>query len=352
MSVFENVGELLLPFAPFLTIVAAVVLCLWVIHWILLRRTLTLENEHRLPRQLALLGLSCLGLVAAILAMPVSDATRNQLLTVLGLLASGIIALSSTTLVANAMSGLMLRSTKSFRTGDFIRVENHFGRVTERRLFDTEIQTEERELTALPNLFLITNPLTVVRSSGTLVSVSLSLGYDVQHAVVEPLLLEAAQQAELEEPFVRVMELGNFAVTYRVSGFLADIKNLLTARSNLCKMVLDRLHGHGIEIVSPSFMNQRPLPPDRRVIPEARAEVAPTEEQPSPEDLMFDKAESAERIEQQKHSLQSKIDEIETRLKQSNGDDRDRLKNELATLQSQFNALENAPANDRDIKTK
>lgn len=352
MSVFENVGEMLLPFAPFLAVVAAVFLSLWAIHWILLRRSLTLEHEHRLPRQLALLGLSCLGLFAAILAMPVSDATRNQLLTVLGLLASGIIALSSTTLVANAMSGLMLRSTKSFRTGDFIRVVSHFGRVTERGLFDTEIQTEERELTALPNLFLITNPVTVVRSSGTLVSVSLSLGYDVPHAVVEPLLLEAAQQADLEEPFVRVMELGNFAVTYRVSGFLADIKNLLTARSNLCKMVLNLLHGNGIEIVSPSFMNQRPLPPDRRIIPELRAEVAPTEEQPAPEDLMFDKAESAERIEQQKRSLQSKIDEIETRLKQSNGDDRDRLKDELARLRTQFNALEKAPANESVVETK
>jgi small-conductance mechanosensitive channel len=224
MPLLESILELLREFTPFLVVVAAVVLCLAAVRWLLLRKSLSLGNERRLPRQLVLLGLSAIGIVAAVLALPVPDVTRNQLLTVLGLLVSAIIALSSTTLVANAMAGLMLRATKSFRTGDFIRVESQFGRVTERGLLDTEIQTEDRELTTLPNLYLISNPVTVVRSSGTIVSVSLSLGYDVHHAKVEPLLLEAARKADLEEPFVRVLDLGNFSVTYRISGFLADIK--------------------------------------------------------------------------------------------------------------------------------
>ena len=60
------------------------------------------------------------------------DTSRGQLLALLGLALTAVIALSSTTFVANAMAGLMLRSVKSFRPGDFIRVGEQSGRVTER----------------------------------------------------------------------------------------------------------------------------------------------------------------------------------------------------------------------------
>jgi small-conductance mechanosensitive channel len=68
--------------------------------------------------------------------------------------------------------------------------------------FHTEIQTDERTLTTLPNLYLVTNPVTTLRSSGTVVSATVSLGYDVPRGRIEELLLEAARdqlEAELEE---------------------------------------------------------------------------------------------------------------------------------------------------------
>jgi hypothetical protein len=100
----------------------------------------------------------------------------------------------------------------------------------------------------------------------------------------------------LEEPFVHIVELGNFAVSYRVSGLLTEVKNLLTTRSRLKQMILDTLHANGIEIVSPSFMAQRVLSPDRHVIPtvppdQAGASTATLEA------LAFDKGEEAESLE-------------------------------------------------------
>jgi small conductance mechanosensitive channel len=340
----EDPLALLRTILPFLVVVAAVVLCLVAGRWLLLRRSLALGDERRLPRQLVLLGLGLVGIIIIVLALPVTDDTRNQLLTVLGLLASAIIGLSSTTLIANAMSGLMLRTTRSFRTGNFIRVGDYFGRVTERRLLHTEIQTESRQLTTLPNVYLIANPVTVVRTSGTLVSATLSLGYDVHHDAVEPLLLEAARRADLEEPFVWIMELGNFAITYRISGFLADIKNLLTVRSNLCKRVLDVLHDNGVEIVSPAFMNQRPLPEDRRFIPAAPAEPTPKPEESPPEDIMFDKADRAERIESRLSQLRSEIKELEGRLQQAEGEERKRLEENLTQLRKKADILADVKA--------
>ncbi|CAN5277649.1 mechanosensitive ion channel [soil metagenome] len=339
MLSLDDIGELLRTYSTFLAAVAFVLLVLWTARHLLLRQSLNLAHERRLPRQFVLLGLSVMGIVFVVLALPVPAATRNQLLTVLGLLGSGVIALSSTTLVANAMAGLMLGFMGSFRTGDFIRIGHHFGRVTMRRLLHTEIQTEDRELTTLPNLYLITNPVTVVRSSGTLVSVNLSLGYDVHHAKIESCLIEAAEAIRLEKPFVRVLELGNFSVTYRVSGFLADIKNLLTSQSDLSKSVLSTLHGHNIEILSPTFMNQRPVPADKRLIPAESVAIHPEHEKPVAEEIMFDKAEQAERIEEQRIRIKAQIELVKEKQENAKKEDRnqygeevDRLRKELAEL--------------------
>lgn len=337
-------------YSAFLVVAAVVLVILFAVRWLLLRKSLTLNDDLRLHRRLGVSLLSAVGVVVAVLALPVTDAQRNLFLTGLGLVVSGVLALSSTTVIANVMAGLMLHSTKRFRTGDFLRVSGEFGRITEKGLLYTEIQTEDRELTTLPNVYLITNPMTVVRSSGTLVSANLSLGYDVHQARVEPLLLEAAMRAELEDPFVRVLELGNFSVTYRVSGFLADIKNLLTVRSNLHKMVLDVLHGDGIEIVSPTFMNQRPLSPDVRVIPTpvqdatthddvTTHDAQPAPEEVMPEEIMFDKADQAERAEAIQLQLKAEITELDGRLTEAKGEDRDRLEQEIQQRRTQLEAF-------------
>ena len=275
-------------------------------------------GTHGFRNQLIMLGVTAVALFVVILVLPMGDAMRGQVLSLIGIVVSAAIALSSTTFLGNAMAGVMMRAVRNFRMGDFIRVEGHFGRVSERGLFHTEIQTEERELTTLPNLYLVTNPVTTIRSSGTVVSVSVSLGYDVPRARIESLLLEAARTAELEDPFVQVLELGDFSVTYRVAGVLQEVKRVVSRRSRLRGCVMDVLHGGGVEIVSPNFMNTRALAAERMIIPEA-APPAPVEPDVAPEDVVFDKAEEAESLEGLRETgktLVAEIEELEKRVKE------------------------------------
>lgn len=162
---------------------------------------------------------------------------------------------------------MMLRLINPLRAGDLIQIIDDFGRVSERGLFDTETQTAHHDLIALLNTYLITNPLKTVRASATIVSTTLSLGYDEHHAKIEKLLKAAATSAGLAEPFVIVTELGNFAISYRVAGLLIEVKSLITTRSNLNREILDTLHGAGGEIASPTIMNQRRLPEDKPIVP-------------------------------------------------------------------------------------
>ena len=163
-------ASLLTPYLPLLIVLVICGAGLTLGHVLLLARHKELGSESRLPRQVALLLMTILSLVLVIIAAPLPDSTRDQVLTLMGIALSAAIALSSTSFVTNFMAAIMLRVTRPFKVGDFIKVGDLFGRVSERGLFDTEIQTENRELIAIPNATFITQPVTVARSSGIIVS--------------------------------------------------------------------------------------------------------------------------------------------------------------------------------------
>ncbi len=340
MQWLREVYTSLADFAPTLGALTAVVLILWFADWLLLRRG-ELGEERKAPRQLGMLVLTALGLTLIVIVLPVSDETQGQLLRLLGLVFTATIGLASTTFVANAMAGLMLRMVKSYRPGDFVRVGDEFGRITERGLFHTEIQTEDRDLTTLPNMYLVNHPITVVRSSGTIISCRLSLGYDEPRNRVETLLVDAGLAAGLEEPFVQVMELGDFAITYRVAGFLPKVKHLLTARSTLRKRVLDELHGAGVEVMSPTFMSQRRVD-DTPIIPEPLRTTEP-EVEDVPETRIFDKAEVAAQLTELREDrarIAAEIAAMKTSVGGASDEHRDELKARLAHLDIRIKALE------------
>lgn len=272
-----------------------------------------LDKEVAWTRQIFFAAIIVLCVVFTILAFPISTATRGQIFNLLGIAFTAVIALSSTSFVGNLMSALMLKVVGSIRPGDFLRVEGYFGRVSEQGLLHTEIQTEERTLTTIPNMYLITHPHTVVRSKGTILSAEVSLGYDVSRHKIEKALLEAAEKTGLKDPYVQVLNLGDFSVNYRVAGFLEKIKFLITMRSELHAHVLDSLHEHKIEIVSPTFMNQRRVESEQVFIPKKERLTQPVKTTANmPEEMIFDKAEEAE----SKESVKELLDKITTERKE------------------------------------
>ncbi len=298
METFRSLFGNLSPWLIYLIVVFFAVAILWVFRRILDKRYAgTSGNKFR--RQVVTLLIGLVGVLIIIIAVPEATA-RGQLLTFLGIIISATITLSSTTLMGNILAGLMLRALRNFKPGDFVRVDKHFGRVSERGLFHVEIQTQDRDLTTLPNLYLATNPMRVVRASGTFVSAEISLGYDIPRTRVKRLLLAAAEAAELSDPYVHVIKLGDFSVTYRVAGLLTEVKQLITSRSRLREMMLDKLHAEGIEIVSPTYMHTRAIDLAMRVVPA----LDPDDEGPAvpvgttqPEKIVFDKAEKAASLE-------------------------------------------------------
>ena len=306
----------LLPTLATLFIVAAI---LALTRLILFQKRAAFARQESLGKQIILVVIGILGFAALILSLPIEPEDRRQLLSLSGLLLSGAIALASTSFLGNIMAGLMLRSVKNIQTGDYIFVEDLEGRVSERGLFRVEIQNPSRDLTSIPNMFLASHPVRVVQDTGTIINADVSLSYDVPRQRVETLLQEAASRSELSDPFVLVRKLGNHSVIYQVSGILEDVSRRLSVMSKLNGNVLDVLHEAGIEVASPTIMNQRPLERDFRIIPsESRI---PTFKPPAQEEdeenradrLAFDKADSAalqEKLESLKHGLTDYLEQL------------------------------------------
>lgn len=303
------------------------------------------SDSRLLVYQLLIWVGSLILLIAVIVALPLENSIRGQILSLVGVVLTAIIALSSTTFVANAMAGIMLQATKPFRPGDFILVNGVFGQVTRIALVSTRIQTETRDFTNLPNLLLVTHPITVQHREGTIIQADVSLGYDIHHRDAEHHLLSAASKAGFSDPYVLVLELLDHAVSYRVAGFLNDVKNPLSARSALRRHMLDELHLANVEITSPSVVAQRQQPGDTRTLAKQVAQRNLSGPAVAPEEKIFDSANAAanqEQLRQEIRAAKEAISKSQEQIKKLQGDDHEDALVTLRGLEQKLRWLEAA----------
>ena len=295
---------------PSITAIVVTILIVVVVRFVESKIWSSDANEQRFRKQISTFGFLFVGMLVTIFLLP--DGTNQELaFSVIGLVVTGALAISSQSIIANGMAGLLLRSLKKFKPGDFIEVSDRVGRVTELGLFHTEIQTNDRDLTTIPNALMVNQPVKVVRASGTIVSANVSIGYDVSRHELKPMFLDAAVRAELDDPFMQVVELGDYSVVYRVAGFLNSPERLLASRSKLRGGILDALHEAKIEIMSPMFVATRNT--DGSVaIPRQRIIEEVVEEPDDAEDRTFDKAEVAGTIETHRKAIVEAEKMIET----------------------------------------
>ncbi len=285
-------------------------------------RKRNLFSREKIIQQLIFVVIFIIGILFIVFTLPINVEDKNLVLTLVSIVIGAIIAFSSTTFVTNAMAGIMLRLIHPFRVGDFIKTDDTFGRVTETYFLHTQVQSMDRDLITIPNMTLVSKPLKTIRSSGTIIKVSVSLGYNIPRKDIEKNLLKAAEITGLENPFVHIEKLGDFSISYKVGGLLRDIEGMITARSDFKKNVIDSLHNSDIEIVSPTYMNQRVFSEDYVCMPPKETGGEEKEKVPEikTEEIIFDKAILAQMLDRiyttadglstRRKSMEDKIKEI------------------------------------------
>lgn len=346
----ENLLSMLNPYKW--TLISIVLL--GIVYWGLSKLLYQRQKANKLStliRQVTLISLLIVGLLTILITIPFDDSNlRGQILTLISALLSAAIALNSATFIGNAFAGMMIRSGNHVNPGEFIRVENHFGLITEMSLFYVEIQRDDGGFTTLPNLFVAINPVEITRRK-PIISSTVSLGYDVPRQQVQELLKKAAINTELENPYILIKELGDFSIVYSINGYLNNNKTqneeetpIFVAQSRLNGQILDFLHKAKIEIVSPNFVNQRILKketfrPDESTITSHKPEKGPTKKEVYDKGSLV-KMQQAKKEELAKLQNQQNQDENQPSPKPSTKAEVEALKNEIEELQDKINQVD------------
>ena len=138
--------------------------------------------------------------------------------------------------------------------------------------------------------------------------------------VVEKALKDAAEKTGLKDPYVYITNLGDFSVVYKIHGFLEDSTTFFSTASRLNVNVMDGLHAQNVEIVSPTFMNQRRVDDTVFVSQVSTKQDNLQEDEILPEELIFDEAMASAKLEKKKNFLlllDEKLQENKKLLKQT-----------------------------------
>ena len=176
-----------------------------------------------------------------------------------------IISLGSTTVIGNLMAGMVLTYMRSFRIGDQIKLNDVVGVVIEKTPFITRIRTPLNEIVAVPNSTVMSsqtiNYSMSIEKQSVLVSIDISVGYEIDRQQVKDILLSAAAEAKgvLISPkaFVLIPRLEDFYCLYQLNAYTKDVKTLARVRSNLNECIVDKFNEAGVELLSAHFMAQR-----------------------------------------------------------------------------------------------
>lgn len=205
-------------------------------------------------------------LFALIVAYPYIPGSNTQAFKAVGVFLGVVISLSSSGLLAQAMSGLVLMYSRALKPGEYVTIKDVEGVVDSVGMFSTKIRTIKCEEVTIPNSVLIaTNTLNYSRltaDSGSLAYTSVTVGYSVPWRQVHAMLLLAAERTpglrKQPQPFVLQIRFSDFYVEYQLNAALEKTEERLPVLAKLRPNIQDVFNEHGVELVSPHYISCPP----------------------------------------------------------------------------------------------
>ena len=214
---------------------------------------------YRIVRMLVII----LALVVAYPHIPGSDSEAFKGISVLvGL----IVSLGSSSIIGNIIAGYSLTYRRLFRIGDWVKIDDTIGEVTEIKVLTTRLRSLKNEEVVVPNTNVqngqVINFSTLARDKGLILSTTVGIGYDTPWRQVEAMLKEAAGRTPgllgHPQPFVLSKDLGDFAVTYELNVYCDDPGSMGRTYSALHSSIMDVFNDHGVAIMTPTYMSEPP----------------------------------------------------------------------------------------------
>jgi small-conductance mechanosensitive channel len=230
-------------------------------------------------KRLVVLGVWLFALAMAYPYLPGSDTEAFQGIS---LLLGLMVTFGGSSLFAQGASGLILMYSRTLRVGEYVRIEDHEGTVTEMGGFTTRVRTGLGEEITLPNAMVlgtaVKNYSRTVKGQGYIVDTTVTIGYDTPWRQVEAMLIEAAHRTPgvLASPSPRVFQtaLSDFYPEYRLvcQAIPREPRPRAEVLAALHANIQDVFNEHGVQIMSPHYLSD---PAGPKVVPKDDWYTAP-----------------------------------------------------------------------------
>lgn len=158
----------------------------------------------------------------------------------------------------NFISGLILLAERPIKTGDWVIVGDHEGRVQKISVRSTQIRTFDRATVIVPNADLITGQVTNWDHGDTVGRVVIDVGvsYDADPRQVIGILKKLGGSHPMvlhteRSPLVAFEGFGESSMDFTLRVLLHNIKNVLTVRTDLRVWIVEAFRENHIEIPFP-----------------------------------------------------------------------------------------------------
>ncbi len=233
-------------------------------------------------------------LFALAMAYPYLPGAQTEAFKGLSVLVGLMVSIGASGLVGQAASGLILMYSRTVRSGEFVRIGDTEGTVTELGMFATRLRSGLGEEIVLPNAWVLSNTTRnfsrVVGGPGFILHTAVTIGYDTPWRQVHALLLEAARRTrgilETPAPYVVQTALSDFYVEYKLVAYAGPEAPRLRAEamSLLHGEIQDVFNENGVQIMSPQYFEDpevpKIVPPERWYEPPARRDAEPPAPRP------------------------------------------------------------------------
>jgi small-conductance mechanosensitive channel len=197
-----------------------------------------------------------------------------------------MVTFGSSGLVNQIMSGFMITYSRAIRIGDFVKIGDVEGTVTQVGVLSTKVRSLWNEDVTIPNAVVVSQTTTDYSrfgdSEGVYIPTSVTIGYDAPWRQVQALLLLAAERTsglrKSPQPMVLQEALQDFYVKYTLFVCLERQERRPYVLHALHTNIQDLFNEYGVQIMSPNYMFDPAAP---KVVPKKDWFVAPARPDPT-----------------------------------------------------------------------
>lgn len=215
------------------------------------------RKSEKLPKLVRSLFIFCWTLIILLIVLKINLGVNLTTIVTTSAVLSMVIGLALQDTLTNLIAGIVLHSEKSFKIGDYVKVNELEGRVLEITWRTTKMMTLDSGVMYIPNSVMVKQITgNFSEYEWHLVKVKIGASYKASPNKVSKVLLEIAENEKEvlknPKPEVRVLQMGDFSINYELRVWVSTYEKKKIVETELLKKIWYAFGRNDIKIPMPA----------------------------------------------------------------------------------------------------